>query len=139
MVYRYLADAVLLLHAGFILFVVFGALAAARHPRLVPLHLAAAAWGVIIEASGGACPLTDAENWLRMAAGEAGYGGGFVEHYLLSLIYPGGLTREMQYLLAAAVLAINAILYARLLRRRALQSTVKDGKERNRGWAGRIK
>jgi hypothetical protein len=116
-IYRWLADAVVLLHLGFILFVVFGALAAARHRVLLPLHLAAAAWGVAIEAAGGACPLTGIEIRLRLLAGEAGYGGGFVEHYLLSIIYPFGLTRGLQYGLAAAVFAINAVLYTGLLRR----------------------
>jgi hypothetical protein len=119
MVYRMLADVVVLLHAGFILFVVLGALAVARHRALLPLHLAAAAWGVAIEAAGSPCPLTYVEIRLRLLAGEAGYGGGFVEHYLVSLIYPAGLTRGTQYILALAVLALNAGLYAWLWRRPA--------------------
>jgi hypothetical protein len=117
MVYRVLADVVVLLHAGFILFVVLGALAVARHRVLLPLHLAAAAWGVAIEGFGAVCPLTWVEIRLRLLAGEAGYGGGFVEHYLVSLIYPAGLTRGMQYLLAFAVLALNAGLYSWILSR----------------------
>lgn len=117
MAYRLLADAVVLLHAGFILFVVFGALAVARHRALLPLHLAAAAWGVAIEVFGAVCPLTYLELRLRLLAGEADYGGGFVEHYLVALIYPAGLTRGAQYVLALAVLALNAGLYAWLWRR----------------------
>ncbi|UVW27231.1 DUF2784 domain-containing protein [Massilia sp. H6] len=117
MVYRILADAVLLLHLAFILFVVFGALLVARRRRLLPLHLAAAAWGAGIELFGGICPLTHAELWLRGLAGAAGYSGGFVEHYLLPLVYPGGLTRTLQYALAAAVLLVNGALYLWVWRR----------------------
>jgi hypothetical protein len=117
MIYRYLADGVLLLHLGFILFVVGGTVLVARHARLMPLHLAAVAWGFAIEAGGAVCPLTWVEIRLRMLAGDAGYAGGFIEHYLLPLIYPAGLGRATQYVLAAAVLAVNAGLYAWILRR----------------------
>lgn len=117
MLLRFLADAVLLVHLGFILFVVFGALLVARRPRLLPLHLAAAAWGVGIELLGAVCPLTHLENHLRMLAGEAGYQGGFIDHVLLPLIYPGQITRGLQLGLAAAVLVINALLYARIVHR----------------------
>jgi hypothetical protein len=121
MPYRALADAVLLLHLGFILFVVFGALLVARRRRWLPLHLAAAGWGVAVEAAGADCPLTWLEVRLRLLAGEAGYGGGFVEHYLLPLIYPAGLTRGLQLILGLGVLVINAILYAWIWRRRRLR------------------
>ena len=117
MAYRLLADAVLLLHLGFILFVVAGALLVVRKPRLAPLHLLAAVWGVGIEASGAVCPLTWIELRLRGLAGDAGYGGGFIEHYVVSLIYPAGLTRGTQILLGAGVLLLNAFLYAWLWRR----------------------
>jgi hypothetical protein len=117
--FRLLADAVLLLHLGFILFVVAGALLVARWPRLLPLHLAAAAWGAGIEAIGAVCPLTWIELRLRVLAGQAGYSGGFIEHYVVALIYPAGLTRHTQTLLGAAVLLLNAVLYAWLWRRRA--------------------
>ena len=105
------AAAVLLLHLAFVLFVVFGALLVARWPRLAWLHLPAAAWGFYIEASGRGCPLTTLENLLRMRAGQAGYGESFDEHYLLPLIYPGSLTRELQLALAAGVVGINLLLY----------------------------
>ena len=117
MVYRWLADAVLLLHLGFILFVLFGALAVMRRRRLLPVHLLACAWGIGIELLGAVCPLTWAEIALRRLAGESGYAGGFIEHYLVPLIYPAGLGRGTQYLLAAVVLALNAVLYLRLWRR----------------------
>jgi hypothetical protein len=119
MPYRLLADAVLLLHLGFILFVVFGALLVARRRRWLPLHLAAAGWGFLVEATGAACPLTWAELHFRQLAGQAGYEGGFIDHYLLPLIYPAGLTRNVQLLLGVGVLAINALLYAWIRRRRA--------------------
>jgi hypothetical protein len=116
-VYRFLAAAVLLLHLGFILFVVAGAALVARRRRLLPLHLAAVAWGIVVEVTGAACPLTALENRLRLLAGAAGYAGGFLDHYLLALLYPAGLTRDMQWMLAAAVLALNAVLYASILHR----------------------
>jgi hypothetical protein len=118
MVYRFLADAVLLAHLAFILFVVFGALLVVRRPRLLPVHLAAAAWGFGIEVLGAVCPLTHVENRMRLLAGESGYSGGFVDHYLLPLIYPGEMTRGLQLGLAAGVLVINGVLYAWILRTR---------------------
>ena len=122
MPYRLLADGVLLLHLGFILFVVFGALLVARRRRWLPVHLAAAGWGVLIEATGAVCPLTWAELYFRRLAGEAGYQGGFIDHYLVPLIYPAGLTRGMQVGLGVGVLAINAVLYAWIWRRRPVQA-----------------
>jgi len=119
MLQRCLADAVLLLHLGFILFVVFGALLVARRRRVFPWHLAAVAWGFGIEVAGGVCPLTWVENRLRLLAGEAGYGGGFVEHYLVAVIYPARLTHDTQYVLAVVVLVLNLGLYLRILRRYA--------------------
>lgn len=118
MIHRLAADGVLLVHLGFILFVLLGSLLALRWRRAPWLHLPAAAWGVYIEVSGGLCPLTPLENRLRVAAGEAGYSGGFVEHYLVPLLYPAGLTQETQYLLAAIVLGVNALGYAWVWRRR---------------------
>ncbi len=111
MLHRLAADAVLVLHLAFIVFVLLGGLLALRWRRAPWLHLPAAAWGGYIELSGGLCPLTPLENSLRRAAGEAGYAGGFIEHYLLPVIYPAGLTQEIQYLLAAIVLGVNALAY----------------------------
>jgi hypothetical protein len=118
MLYRTLATAVLALHLAFILFVVGGALLVLRWPRLAWLHLPAAAWGVLIEFGNWECPLTPLENDFRRLGGEAGYAGGFIEHYLLSLIYPAPLTRGVQLVLGAAVLLLNVTLYALVLRRR---------------------
>lgn len=118
MIHRLAADAVLLLHLGFILFVLLGGLLALRWRWAPMLHLPAAAWGVYVELSGGLCPLTPLENRLRIAAGEAGYTGGFIEHYLLALIYPAGLTPQIQYVLAAVVVGVNGLAYAWVWRRR---------------------
>jgi Protein of Unknown function (DUF2784) len=112
-----LADAVLLLHGAFIAWVMFGGLAVLRRPVLAWLHLPALVWGVWISASGGICPLTPLEQRLRLAAGEAGWHGSFIEHYLTALIYPDGLTRGTQALLAALLLAGNAVVYAHAWRR----------------------
>lgn len=113
--YRLLADAVLLLHLAFILFVVFGALLVWRCRRLAWLHLPAVVWAGVIEFSGEVCPLTPLENHLRRLGGEVGYAGGFIEHYLLPVIYPPGLTHEMQVALGFAVIVINGLAYGWLL------------------------
>ncbi len=117
MLYRTLADAVLVLHLGFVLFVLLGGFLVLRRPRLIWLHIPVAAWGAVIEFTGWICPLTPLENWLRMQGGDEGFAGGFIAHYLTALIYPAGLTRELQWLLGALVLAVNAAVYLRLWRR----------------------
>ena len=105
------ADAILVLHLGFILFVMFGAALVIWRVGFAWLHLPALAWAVWIVASHGICPLTPLENSLRRAAGQAGYEGGFVQHYLPGLIYPPGLTPAQQTWLAFALAASNALLY----------------------------
>jgi len=116
--YRLAADAVVLLHLGFILFVLLGGLLVLRWPRLAWLHLPAAGWGMAVEFLHLYCPLTPLENHFRLAAGEQGYSGGFIEHYLIPLIYPTGLTEAIQIVLGLAVLAINLPPYLLLVRRR---------------------
>jgi hypothetical protein len=112
-----LADGVLVLHGLFIVWAALGALAVWRWPRLALLHLPALAWAVWIEASGGVCPLTPLENSLRRAAGQAGYSGGFIDHYLGGIIYPAGLTRQAQWLVAGALLLFNLVAYGLMIRR----------------------
>jgi hypothetical protein len=109
---RFAADLVLVLHAAFVLFVVLGGVAALRWPRVAWLHLPAALWGVLIECCGWVCPLTPLENWLRRVAGQAGYEGGFIEHYVVRWLYPPGLDRRYQVLLGLAVLLVNGVVYA---------------------------
>lgn len=118
MIYRWLADAVVVLHAAFVVFVVLGGFVALRWRWVAWLHVPAAVWGALIEVGGWICPLTPLENWLRGCAGDAGYSGGFVEHYLLRALYPSGLTRTAQWILAGVVVAVNVAVYARVLRRR---------------------
>jgi hypothetical protein len=111
MLYQAGADAVLMIHLGFILFVLLGGLLAWKWPWMPWLHLPAVLWGALIEFSGGICPLTPLENRLRQAAGEDGYPGSFFERYLLPVIYPAELTRELQVLLGLLVLAVNFAVY----------------------------
>ncbi len=117
MIYRALADLILVLHLAFIVFVVAGGLLAMRS-RWVPLvHLPAALWGVFIEASGRVCPLTPLENALRCASGASGYAGGFIEHYLVPAIYPPALSQPVQLALAGLVVLANALVYSVVWRR----------------------
>lgn len=117
MTYRLLADLVLLLHAAFVAFVMLGGLLALRWPRAAWLHLPLVAWGAGIEFLGGICPLTPLENRWRQLAGEQGYTGGFVEHYIVAALYPDGLTRNVQVALGLLVLAVNAAIYGWAWRR----------------------
>lgn len=118
MTYRIAADLTLLVHFAFIVFVVAGAVLVIRWPRLSWLHVPAAVWGAWVEIAGRICPLTTLENRFRWQAGQEGYHESFLEHYLFPLIYPEGLTRGMQFGLAAAVIVINLLLYGYLLLRR---------------------
>jgi hypothetical protein len=124
LIYRALADLVLVAHLAFVLFVVLGGLLVVRRPRLAWLHVPAAIWGVLIEYSGWICPLTPLENSLRVRGGEAGYSGGFIEHYVLPALYPAGLTRSTQMVLGSAVLFLNLTTYwivvSRMRRRQLL-------------------
>jgi hypothetical protein len=114
--YRLLADATVAFHLAFILFVVLGGLVVLRRPLVAWLHVPAVVWVVWLELTGAICPLTPLENALRTRAGEEGYAGGFVDHYLMPVIYPAGLTEHIQWGLAIAVLAVNAIVYTRAWR-----------------------
>ena len=111
------ADLVALTHFAFVLFVVLGGLLVLRWRRIAWVHLPCAVWGALIEFAGCICPLTPLENWLRMRAGESGYSGGFIDHYLLPLLYPVGLTRTTQWGLGIAVIVINVMIYGWILAR----------------------
>ena len=113
-----LADLVVVIHFSFVLFVILGGLLVLRWPRLAYLHLPAATWGVLIEFAGWVCPLTPLEQSLRLKAGEQGYSGSFIEHYVLPLLYPSALTRAIQVGIAAFVVAVNLCIYGHLLRSR---------------------
>lgn len=111
MLFQVLADAVVVLHLSFILFVVLGGLLVLRWHRVIWAHLPAAAWGTAVELFGWICPLTPLENQLRRAGGAVDYSGGFVERYLVPIVYPAELTREVQVALGCAVVGINAAIY----------------------------
>jgi hypothetical protein len=111
MIYRAAADSVLVLHAAFVLFVTVGGLLVLRWPKLAWLHVPAVVWAAFVEFTGRICPLTPLEVELRGRAGEAGYAGDFVEHYILSLLYPDGLTRDIQTTLGALVVVVNVLIY----------------------------
>jgi hypothetical protein len=110
------ADAVVLLHVGFVLFAVFGGWLVRRRPRLAWVHLPALLWAGAVEFAGWICPLTPLEDWLRVRGGGTGYRGDFIAHYLLPVLYPAGLTRSVQLLLGLLLLLFNAGAYAWVLR-----------------------
>jgi hypothetical protein len=107
-----LADAVVVLHFAFVVFVVSGGLLVLRWPRAAWVHAPAAAWGAAVALAGWVCPLTPLEVWLRERAGEAGYSGDFVDRYVMPLLYPDWLARPTQLALGVAVIAVNAAVYA---------------------------
>lgn len=119
MIYRWMADGVVLLHAAFVVFVVVGGFIVLRWRWLVWAHVPAAIWGVLIEYAGWICPLTPLENVLRERAGQAGYSGDFIEHYVLRALYPAGLTASVQWILGSVALAANIVAYALVIRQRA--------------------
>ena len=111
-----LADALLVLHGAFVLFVVAGGLLVLRWPRLAWLHVPAVLWGAVIEFAGFICPLTPLEKAWRRAAGGQTYAGGFIEHYVTAALYPSGLTRRIQVILGLLVLGVNGLVYWKLWR-----------------------
>ncbi|MGN6457122.1 MAG: DUF2784 domain-containing protein [Achromobacter mucicolens] len=119
MTYRLLADLVLVIHGLFVAFVVFGGLLALWRPRMAFWHLPALAWGALVIGMGWICPLTPLEVSLRERAGQEGYAGGFIEHYILGIIYPEGITRPMQMLLAGLLMVGNLVISPVWARRRA--------------------
>ena len=114
--WRILADLTVVLHLAFAAFVIFGGFLAWKWRWVLFAHPLALAWGFWVEVSGQICPLTPLENHLRHLAGEAGYQGGFLDHYLVPLLYPPGLTRADQWGLAGLLLMINIVAYGALLR-----------------------
>lgn len=113
-----IADIIVVIHFAFICFVVAGGLLALRWPACAWVHLPAAAWGAAIEFGGWICPLTPLEQRLRIEAGQGVYETTFIEQYLMPVIYPAGLTREVQFLLGIAVIAVNILIYRLVFRRR---------------------
>ena len=118
MIYRLLADLVVIIHLGFVAFVIVGGFLLRRWPKVIWAHIPAAIWGVLIEFAGWICPLTPLEKSLRAKGGEAGYQGDFIDHYILPVLYPSGLSRNTQLLLGLFALAVNFLAYYLYFRRR---------------------
>ena len=117
MIYRLAADLLLLIHLFFIAVVVLGGLVVLRRPGLAWIHIPVVAWGFTVELLGWICPLTPLEQKMRAAAGDGGYSGGFIDHYLVPLIYPDGMTTGTRVIFAALVVSINLAIYLRLWRK----------------------
>jgi hypothetical protein len=117
LIYRALADLVLVVHLAFVFFVVLGGLLVLRWPRVAFLHIPAAIWGVLIEYTGGICPLTPLENSLRQSGGEAGFSGGFIQHYIQPVLYPAALMRDTQVVRGTLALLVNLIVYGLVIAR----------------------
>ena len=115
-IYRVLADLVVWVHFAFVVFVVIGGLLVKKWPGSIWVHLPAVMWGIIIELCGWICPLTPLENWLRSKGGEESYHSDFVARYLLPMLYPQGLTRQSQIVLAALVVVVNVAIYGWIFR-----------------------
>jgi hypothetical protein len=118
MAFRLLADATVVAHLAFVIFVVAGGLLVLRWPRVAWAHLPAVAWGAWVEFAGWICPLTPLENWLRARGGQTAYTASFIDQYVVPVLYPPGLSRDLQWLLGGLVLAINAGVYFVVVRRR---------------------
>lgn len=118
MPYKLAADLLVLIHLGFIIFVVLGGLLVLRWPKAVWVHIPAAFWGAWIEFAGGVCPLTPLEQSLRARAGADNYDGGFIDHYIIPIIYPPGFTPQTAELLGYFVLGINLLIYSIVVYRR---------------------
>lgn len=117
MIYSIAADFVVLVHFLFVVYALLGAMLVLRWPWTLAIHLPCVCWAAWIEFSGGICPLTPLENFYLRMAGESGYQGGFIEHYLLPVLYPEGLTRADQLMLGAIFLTVNLVLYALVWRK----------------------
>ncbi len=126
MIYRSLADIAFVAHLIFVIFVVFGGLLVVFWNRLAWLHVPALIWGVLLEWNAWICPLTPLENWLLRRAGVPEYGGGFVEHYIVPIIYPDHLTHEMQLVLGTLLLAFNILIYAWVFWRRRVNTNERS-------------
>ena len=125
MLYRFLADLVVLCHLVFVLFAASGSLLALRWPVVAWLHIPAAVWGALVEFSGWICPLTPLENWLRLQGNTTAYSGGFIDHYIMPILYPPGLTRGIQIILGLAILVVNAAIYGYIILRPRLKKQIK--------------
>ncbi len=126
MLHQLAADAVLGLHFGFVLFVVAGGLLVLRWPRLAWIHAPAFVWGSIVNLMSWTCPLTPLENHFRRLAGEAGYGGGFIEEYIAPIVYPAGMPRELELVAGVSLPLWNLVVYGLVLWRWRRRNDPRD-------------
>ena len=126
MIYSFLADLLVVFHMVFILYVMAGALLIFKWPKTLWLHLPSCFWGMTVEFTGWICPLTPWEIQLRILAGEEGYTGSFIKQYLIPIIYPSGLTREVQMVLGGTILIVNLSLYTLILMKRRKRKTPEN-------------
>jgi hypothetical protein len=139
MIYRSLADVVLVIHLAFAIFAGIGGLLVLRWRKLAWVHVPCAVWGALIMFAGWICPLTPLENGLRQRGGQAGYEGGFIEHYVVSVLYPSGLTRGLQFGIGAGVVIVNAAVYGPMIaraRRRRREAAARASASAERADAG---
>lgn len=115
MLLKIAADIIVLVHLMFIIFVVTGGLFVLKWPKIAWLHIPAAIWGALIEFAGWVCPLTPVENSLRAAGGKVAYQSGFINHYVIPVVYPAGLTREIQLVMGCMVIVLNILIYGMLI------------------------
>ena len=125
MIYRALAELVLVLHFCFVLFVVLGGLLVLRWPSVVWLHLPAFVWGILVQCFFWVCPLTPLENWFRGLGGQSVYAGGFLDHYISSVLY-ANVSHEFQAALGLLLIALNLIIYSLVLHRRRPKSNMEQ-------------
>jgi hypothetical protein len=118
-VFRILADVTVVLHLAFVVFALLGGLLVLRWPYVAWVHLPAAAWGTWVEFAGSVCPLTPLENRLREQGGHVVYSSSFIEHYLLPILYPASLSRELQWAFGGILVLVNVAVYIGVLHRRA--------------------
>lgn len=123
--YRIAADLLVILHLAFIVFVLLGGVLVLKWPRVAMLHLPAVIWAVLLELNGWGCPLTPWEQQLRQLAGAPGYSGGFIEHYLMPVLYPPGLDQATQFIFAGIVILVNVLAYGWLLGRQVFRSQLR--------------
>lgn len=114
---QFLADLIVLAHFAFVLFVLCGALLLLKWPRLMWLHLPCVLWGMLVEFNGWLCPLTPLENHFRELAGLELYSGDFVMEYVMPVLYPQELTRDLQIVFGSIVLLVNLSIYGYIWKR----------------------
>ena len=124
MIYRLLADILALAHLGFVIFVAVGCFLLLRWPRLIWIHAPMVIWGIAISILQWECPLTPLENWLRRAGGEAGFDGSFLDHYLMPVLYPPGLTPNKGLVIAFLLFVVNGLIYTHVFRSRNRRGSV---------------